>query len=801
MTGIAQDIRYALRGLIKNPGFTLIAVLTLALGIGANTAMFTVLTAALRPLPYPDSDQLVMLWTEQPNQGLGRGRSTYRDVEQWRAGSKTIEGFAVSDPAAVRLTAPGELEQISVLRTSPSYFRLLGVQPGRGRFFTDGEADERRRVAVLSHDLWQSRFGGTDAVLGSTIELDGMRSEIIGVLPSGFGGDVDVWEPHTLFADWEQRRGPQGDAAWFVLARIRPGLTIQQAQTELSAIARVLDEERPAAARGRGISVMPYKFHIVNARTRLALWMLAGAVFCVLLIGITNIISLSLARSVGRAREVALRTALGASRTRILRQLLTESLVLAAVSGIIGIAIAFWGTSVIAALKPATLVFPAELAVDARVLAGAVALSLLTGMLVGLVPAITTARDNVKPALQEAGRGHSGSRTVRFARHALIVAEFAMAIVLLIGAGLLIRSLMNVQNVALGYNPDRVLSLQLSLPPYPANAQRTEYYRQVIEQVESVGGVERAGVVGDLFVSSIPEQLLTVEIDRGGMSRRLRLRRDEMSDGLFTTLQIPLRRGRMFSVQDGADAPPVAIINESMARQLWASEDALGKRFKFGGAASPAPWFTVVGIAADMRRRGFEEEPSAQMFEPLAQNPSRLATLLVRTSSDPAGIAAAVQAAVRRVDNRAPAYGVTPLTSRLATFQAERRFQTSLLGAFSLLALVLAAIGIYGVIQYSTATRTREIGVRMAVGAQRGDIFRMIVGEGLKLSLIGVAIGVFGALWLSRLGSSLLFGVAPTDPVTYAGVAGLLTAVAIAGCYFPARRAAGVNPIAALKYE
>ena len=801
MTGIVQDIRYALRGLIRNPGFTLIALLTLALGIGANTAMFTVLNAALRPLPYPDSDQLVMVWTEQPNQGLGRGRSTYLDVEQWRTHSKTMEGFAVSDPAAVRLTAPGELEQIGVLRTSPSYFTLLGVQPARGRIFTEREADERRRVAVISHDLWQARFAGTDAVIGSNIELDGVRSEIVGVLPADFPGDRDVWEPHTLFADWEQRRGPQGDAAWFVLARIRPGLTIEQAQAELSGLARVLDQERPAAARGRGISVTPLKYQVVSLQTRLALWMLAGAVFCVLLIGVTNITSLSLARSVGRAREVALRTALGASRTRILRQLFTESLVLAVIAGVIGIAIAFWGTSIITALKPATLVFPAELIVNARVLAGAVALSLVTGVLVGLIPAITTARDNMKPALQEEGRGYSGGRTVRFARQALIVAEFAMAIVLLVGAGLLIRSLMNVQNVELGYNADRVLSLNLSLPPYPSNAQRTEYYRQVIEQVEAVGGVERAGVVGDLFVSTIPELLVTVEAERGNVSRRVRLRRDEMSDGLFTTLQISLRRGRMFSVQDGADAPPVAIINESMARQLWAEEDALGKRFRLGGAASTAPWFTVVGIAGDVRRRGFEEEPSAQMFEPLAQNPSRLATLLVRTSSDPIGIAAAIQAAVRRVDNRAPAYGVGPLSSRLATFQAERRFQTSLLGAFSMLALVLASIGIYGVIQYSTATRTREIGVRMAVGAQRSDIFRMIIGEGLKLSLIGVALGVFGALWLSRLGSSLLFGVAPTDPVTYAGVAALLTAVAIAGCYFPARRAASVNPIAALKYE
>ncbi len=609
-----------------------------------------------------------------------------------------------------------------------------------------------------------------------------------------------MWEPHTLFPDWDVRRGERGDASWLVVARFRPNVTIEQGQAELSAIARGLDERRSASEQGRGVSVMPMGLYLVGARWRLALWMLTGAVFCVLLIGVTNITSLSLARSAGRTREFALRAALGASRGRVVRQLFAESLVLAALSGIAGLVVAWAALPIIIAFKPADLMTLGDIRLDVPTFAWTFGLSILTGVLVGLVPAVTTTRWNLQASLHEAGRGASASASARLTRRSLVVAEFALAIVLLVGAGLLTRSLMNVQHINPGFSSERVLSMQLAIPPLETTSQRADYYQQVLDRVSGTGGVESAGVIGDLFINGSPEQIVTVEGNARG-AERLRLRRDEVSSGLFDTLRIPIVRGRSFSSEDGPNAPRAAIVNESMARRLWPGQDSVGKRFKMGVASADGPWFTVVGVVGDVRRQGLEEEPAAQMFEPVAQNPSRLATLLVRTSNQPIGMAATLRSAIHEIDRRGLVYGTNTLSARLAGFQAERRFQTSLLMVFSALALLLAAIGIYGVVQYSISTRTREIGVRMAVGADRRDIFNMVVGEGLKMSLTGLALGLVGALWLGHLGSSLLFGVSSMDPVTYVGVSLLLTTVALAGCYFPARRAARIDPLVALKYE
>ncbi len=804
MSGIFQDFRYALRGLRKNPAFTIVAVLTLALGIGANTAMFTVISAVLlRPLPYPSPEELVMVWTELPNQNLREGRSSYWDVEQWRAQSRSIADLAVFDGATVNLTGSGEYERISLVRISPNFFTMMGIQPLRGRVFSSREADERQQVAIVSHRFWQSRLAGAENALGQTIEIDGIPAQMIGILPPREllrGVDADVWQPHTLIPDWDANRGPRGSTSWMVVGRLRPDATLERAQVELNVVARRLDEARPASDQGRGVALVPLSLHLVGARTRLALWMLTGAVFCVLLIGITNITSLSLARSAGRQREMALRTALGGSLPRLIRQLFTESLTLAVLSGIAGAAVAAACIPAILALKPANLVLTEEIGLDFRMLAWTLGLTVLTGILVGLAPAFVTGRWSPRPALQDGGRGGSAGTIARMARRGLVTLEFALAIVLLVGAGLLARSLLHVQRVNPGFTSDGVLSMQLSLPS-TESARRAGYYQRVIESVEAVGGVERAGVIGDLFIGGAPEQLVTVEGSAIGVPERVRLRRDEVSDGFFEALQIPLQRGRMFASEDGPNAPRVAIINETMAQRLWPAQDVIGKRFKPGPPAADAPWFTVVGLVGDMRRQNLESEPVAQMFEPLAQNPSRLATLLVRTSNDPQGMAQTIRAAIHRVDRRMPVYGVTTLNGRIEALQAERRFQTSLLLVFSVVALALAAIGIYGVVQYSVAMRTREIGVRMAVGAQRGDIFRMVLGEGLSLSLMGLALGLVGALMLGQIGSSLLFDVSPTDPVTYVGVSTLLTAVALAGCYFPARRAARLDPLTALRWE
>jgi predicted permease len=801
---IAQDARYALRTLFNSPGFTLPSAAVLALAIGANTAMFSVLNAVLlRPLPYRSPEQLAMLWSEAPSQGVREGRTAYRTVEEWRSRSKTFADMAVSDPLSAMLTTPLGAEQISVMRVSSNLFDLLGVAPLHGRTFSIGEAEGREPLALISHRFWQNRFGGSFDALGATLEIDGVRSRIVGILPAGFQfADSAVWQPHTLFPDWETRRNARGAGAWFVIGRLRPGVTVEQAQSEMNAIARSLAEQSPASDGNRAVSVVPLSLQVTGARARLALWLLAGAVFCVLLIAATNVASLQLARSAGREREIAIRAALGASRLRIVQQLLVESVILAGASGLLGLFVAESGIRLVQAVKPAGVARLSEVGLDPRVLGGALALCFLTGILVGLTPAVGAARRNLKASSQEGTRGIAGGAATRGIRRALVATEFSLSIILLVGAGLLVRSLWAVQNVDSGFRAERVLWLQLSTAALGSSAARVDFYNRAVEQVSSLPGVESAGIIGDLWAGGNPEQTVTAEGEARGVSERLRFRRDEVSGGLFKTLGTPLLKGRSFSAADGPDAPRVAIVNEAMAHRLWPASDPVGRRFKLGGADSTAPWFTVVGVVADMRRQGLEKEPIPQMFEPVAQNPSRLSILLVRTSlDDSAKMVPAVQAAIRAVEKRVPIYGIATLETQLGGFLKERRFQTSLLVGFSVAALLIAAIGIYGLIQYSIAARTQEIGVRMALGARAGDIFRMILGEGLKLSLIGLALGLVGALWLGRAVSSFLFGVAATDPWTFAAVSLLLTVVAGAACYFPARRAMKVDPIVALRQD
>ena len=802
---LLQDARGALRTIRRNPAFSAVAAGTLALAVGVNVVMFSVLNTVLfRPLPYRFPDELVMLWTETPSQDLRENRSAFWNVEEWRRQSRSFRDMAVFDSVALTLTHEGETQRVQGARVSPNLFPLLGIEPRHGRSFSADEAAERRRLALVSHRFWQARFGGSLDALGASVELDGRPSTIVGVLPEGFrfgSLDADVFEPHTLFPDWDARRLVRGRDSWFVVGRLRPGVTVDEAQAEMSTIAGRLDAQMPAADRNRGVRVVPLTRHVVGARSRLALWMLMAAVGCVLLIAAVNVANLWLARSLGRGREVALRAALGAGPARIVRQHLTESTTLALGAGVAGTLLAVVGLDLVRALGSVEVARLDEVRLDARALGWSLALSLLMGIAVGLAPAGLWRR-RLRGFGDAGGRVAGGGTAARTIRRALLVAEVALAIVLLVGAGLLVRSWWQVESVDPGFRPERVLAMQVGAPALIAPAQRADFYRRALDRIESLPGVERAGFISDAFIGGSPERTLTTELEGEAVSSRLQYRSDEISEGLFQAFGTRLRGGRFFSPRDGPASPRVAIVNDALARRLWPGEDAVGRRLKRGPADSAGPWLTVVGVVDDMRRQGLEREPVSQIFEPVAQNPSGAGFLLVRTAGEsPEDLASAVQAAVRQLDNRAPLYGVSTLETRLRAFYAPRSFQTSIVVGFAAVALLMAAIGIYGLMRYAVSTRTKEIAIRMAVGADKADIFRMVVGEGLALSGAGVALGLLGGAWVGRAARNLLFEVGPLDPVTFIGGSALLLSVALAACGVPARRAMKVAPIVALRED
>jgi predicted permease len=802
---LAGDVRHALRTLATGRGLPLAAVVTLALAIGTSIAMFSVLNAVLlEPLPYRAADRLAMVWTEDLSQSLRESRSGLADVEQWRNQSRTFEDLATFDAVSRTLTAADGAEQIVGASMSPNLLAVLGVQPVRGRSFSSDEGEPTQGLVLISQRFWQERFAGSEAVVGATIVLDGAPSEIVGVLPAGFGVatvDADVWQPNEMAPAGAIGQDARGGATWFVVGRLRPTATFDEAQVELRAIAARLNAQLPAAERNRSVAVEPLRLYVVGPQSRLALWMLGGAVCLVFLIAVANVASLSLARSVARAREMAVRAALGASGGRIVRQVLTESLLLAVVAGLIGTLLAVVAIRLIRTFGPVDLPRLAEMGLDVRAVGWAVAISLLAGILVGVPPAITTLRSPWRTAAEGGGRSVSGSKATSRVRRALVVAEFAISIVLLVVAGLLVRSLSEVNGVDPGFRPERVLAMRIATPTgFDEPAQRAELYGRILEQLQAVSGVEDAGMIGDLWIANDREQLLTVERDDGTVTERVQLRRDEVSADFFEAIGTPLLQGRFFASGDRADAPRVAIVNDALARESWPEQDAVGRRFKLGPPNSQAPWITVVGVVGDMRRQGLERDAVPQMFESLAQNPPRGVEAFIRTASDdPLVMAGALRAAVRSVERNAPIYAVAPLEQQLGNYLAQRRFQTSLLTGFSVMALLLAAVGIYGLIEYSIARRTNEIGLRMAVGARTGDVLRLVLGEGLTLCVAGLALGLMSAWWLARAASSLLFGVTAGDPLTFAAVSLLLTAVALAACYFPARRAAALDPVEALR--
>ena len=809
---LIQDLRYGLRMLAKSPGFAVVAVLTLALGIGANTAIFSILNPViLRPLPYKDPGRLGVLWTDNVRQNLHEERTSYPNFEDWRKQNHVFEDMAFCSSFTVNLTGEDQPERIVAARVTSNLFSMVGVSPILGHSFTPEDEARANRVLVLSHGLWQRRFGSSDEVLGKRLEIDGAPAVVIGVMPALFqlpGSDVQFWEPHAMFPGWNQTRVERGVPSGYVVGRLKPGVTFREAQMDMNVVGSRLARQYPELASstdffGFAVNVVPLSVQTTGKQIRLALWLLFAAVVMVLLVACANVANLLLARGAGRQRELAVRTALGAGRTRLARQLLTESVLLSFSSGALGLIFAALGVRTLVCLAPQDVPRLDQVGIDHAVFAFAIGLSLITSILFGLAPAWKVSQSDPQDSLKNAVRGLAGSLGIRRTHSLLVVSEYALAIVLLVGAGLLIRSLLRVQAVDPGFRPERVLIARVIQSSIKPEAQWAGLYPQALARIMAIPGVQAAGAIDNFFFQSFPDDTIipegkTVAAARVGAEQVMD---DGVSVDYFRAVGVPLLKGRFFSEQDRPNSPRVAIINKTLARRFWSSEDPIGKRFRFGFQKPTDPWISVVGVVGDMHRDGLTRVPVSQAFLPLTQDPARGMDFVVRAASDPRTLAAAVRSAINSVDKTVPVFNVSTLDEQLHERTASMRFETTLLSAFATLAMLLAAVGIYGITSYSVAQRTHEIGVRMALGARRVEILTLVLGQGLRLSLAGVGIGLVGAVPLTRFLSSLLYEVKSTDLITYVIVSVTLTAVAVIACHVPARRATKVDPMFALRYE
>jgi putative ABC transport system permease protein len=806
-----QDLRYGARMLLRSPGFAAVAILTLALGIGANTAIFSVIEAVLlRPLAYQNPDRLVLINHDYPKLNLkasvsAPGYAHYRD----HAGS--FSSVAALTGWNANLTGAGEPERIQANTVTANFFATLGVQPARGRLFqADEDQPGRNHVVVLSDGLWHRRFGGDPSLLNQTITLNGEAYTILGIMPPGFefgrelGRQVDLWAPIAFTPDQLDPRNLTNEYL-VVLARLKPGVSLMQARAEMDTIATNLRRQyMPGMDRSAwGLTLQPLR-ELVIGDIGPALMILGAAVAFVLLIACANVANLLLARAAVREKEVATRTALGASRGRVVRQLLTESMLLSVLGGGVGWALAFWGVRLLSTLEDLGIPRAYEIRLDGIVLAFTLGISLLTGILFGLVPALQSSRCDLHEALKEGGRTGTGGIRHRM-RDLLVVAETALALVLLIGSGLLIKSFVRVQQVSPGFHPDHVLAMQVSLPAfkYKEAGQIDTFYRQALESIRRLPGVQSAGATSILPMSGQNSSGSFRIEGRAVQTGEVIPHGDRWSvtEGYFQAMQIPLVRGRTFTAQDTAEAPGVAIIDETMARKYWPREDPLGQRITFEGTADKPRWREIVGIVGHVKHKGLEGESRVQYYLPHRQRPLGAMALVVRGASDPASMATPVRKALRELDADLPVFRVTTMDQLVADSSAQRRFSTLLIALFSALALVLAVVGLYGIMTYAVVQRSHEIGVRMALGAQQSNVLAMIVRQGMTLTAAGLVIGLGSAWGLTRLMSNLLFEVTATDPWVFAVLSMVLAGVALLALIIPARRAARVDPLIALRYE
>ncbi|HYP29319.1 MAG TPA: ABC transporter permease [Blastocatellia bacterium] len=806
METLMQDLRYGVRMLLQKPAFTVVVVLALAVGIGANSAIFSVVNAVLlRPLPYADPDRLVMIWMDNSRINIAEDWHSFPNYTDYRDHNEVLESIAAFNNRSFNITGSGEPERVQGAWMTGSLLPLLGVSPALGRNFSpEEEQPGKDQVVILGHGLWQRRFGGDRNIVGQSIQLNGAPRTVIGVMPQGFAfpaKDSEMWVPIALT---QQQMANRNAISYQVIGRVKPGVTFEQAKANLEMVNRWILNQNPNQ-EGYGINPVPYHDQVVGS-VRPALLALLGAVAFVLLIACANVANLLLSRAAARAREIAIRTALGAGRIRIIRQLLTESLLLALLGGGVGLLIAFWGLDLLLAISPPDLPRLDQITIDRRVLGFTLGVSLLTGLIFGLVPALQASRLDLTESLKEGGRGSSGGIQGKRIRSGLVVFEVATALVLLICAGLMIKSFMNLQDVKLGFNPDRLLTvrLQLSGSKYQEDVTATNFYQQLLERIEAMPGVESASAISTLFLSKTPNSTnFTIE-GRAPFApnEQVEVPVDIVTPGFFKSMGIPLVGGREFTPQDASGAPDVVIINETMAKRYWQGEDPIGKRFMYGSPGNGDPqWMTIVGVVGDVRRTGFDAEVRPETFLPHGQAPARGMMLAVRSTSDPTSLTGAVREAVRSLDGDLPVFTVKPMDALLGDMMAQRRLNMLLFAILAGVALILASVGIYGVIAYSVTQRTHEIGIRMALGAQRMDIVKMIVGQGIALAAVGVGIGILASFLLTRLMTALLYGVSATDLVTFVAISALLTLVAVVASFIPARRATRVDPMIALRYE